>query len=550
MIALDATPSLAETSTTTGLGAMTSGPFAPVGGYGKGDGFRFSARTCLAILPLLDESTLDSEISMLEKYTLSPGLAPSFRPRGVEGKRDYLMHHLCSTLCVETDKITQNFDLLRDSISDAIRSQQPDHVTHCTPRPIDSTILTAHTTRGDGKLPEPVRVADFNFCEILLDDVLATCDFTHLSAGLSGHRQVVYFGSQPYSYGKYAKHDAQLYPTSPFFDRFFKEISVVDPNFTVENFSCLATLYKDGKSYIPSHCDNEDSIVAESNIYTISFGVSRTLHFTNEKGRIRPVAVKLDHGSVNIMTRASQDFWKHEIRPEREVEGQRVSLTFRHLKSPGDVPTPQQTQQTAPAHSEAEPEPLRRTLLLTDSILSATPPHLLAATNHQCLKKMSYRFENLFDYEDEFEYTDQVIISCGVNDLHKYNHTAQSLFELSGSRLEYHCKANPNTQFVFNSVLLTQNIPWLNNEINQFNELMYTLCSALQNLHYFDSHDVLKRAKLQEVYFPWKKDSRYGNGIHVVFGARKVIVSELARYIKSIARSRAVRFQGTRYNTG
>ena len=44
------TPSVIE-ATTAGPGAMPSGPPFP-GGYGEGDGFRLSARTCLIVLPL------------------------------------------------------------------------------------------------------------------------------------------------------------------------------------------------------------------------------------------------------------------------------------------------------------------------------------------------------------------------------------------------------------------------------------------------------------------------------------------------------------------
>ena len=143
----------------------------------------------------------------------------------------------------------------------------------------------------------------------------------------------------------------------------------------------------------------------------------------------------------------------------------------------------------------------------------------------------------LFDYEDEFEYTDQVIFSCGVNDLHKYKHTARSLFEFSATRLEYNVKAHPNTQFIFNSVLLTK-ISWLNDEINDFNKYMYRLCSSLPNLHYFDSDSVLRKARLEEVFFPRERDTRYGNGIHITRGARKLVVSELAKYLRLLARSK------------
>jgi alkylated DNA repair dioxygenase AlkB len=404
-----------------------------------------------------------------------------------------------------------------------------DHVTDSCPPPSTPQV----------QLPEPVSFLDYTFEDVGYPDISAMFDWDS-SQKMSGNRQVLYFGNVPYSYGKFSKHEATPYPEDPLFERIFKEIGDRDTDFTEANFTCLVTLYKDGKSYVLPHSDNEGSITPGSNIYTLSFGERRTLHFNNEKGPLTPAASSLEHGSVNIMTRASQDFWKHEIRPEKEIVGPRISLTFRHLRSPSDTPAqppPQSTTQTV-AETESVPVAVMRSLFLTDSILSATPPHLLAATNHQCLKKLNYRFEHIFNYEDEFQYSDQVIISCGVNDLHKYRHTANSLFELSGSRLSQSCKAHPNTQFIFNSVLLVKSMPWLNEEIEKFNEFMYKLCSALPNLHFFDSHATLMKARLEEVYVPKEKDSRYGNGIHITFGAKKVVVSGLARYVRSLARSR------------
>ena len=526
---------LTESGTRPGSEVYASGPFSPVGGYGVGDGFRFSARTCLAMLPLLPEAALDDEISYLENYNLAT-THPSFRPRGVDGKRDFLKLHLCNTLCAESDKINRNCLFLRTSISDAVnqssKSRQPmEHVTDSFP--------PAPPSAPQVQLPEPVSFLNYDFHDVEYSVISAMFDWDS-GQKMSGNRQVLYFGDVPYSYGKYSKHEATPYPENPLFERIFKEIGARDTDFTAANFTCLVTMYKDGKSYILPHSDNEDSIDPDSKIYTLSFGETRTLHFNNEKGRLTPTSSSLEHGSVNIMTRASQDFWKHEIRPEREIEGPRISLTFRHLRSPSDAPVqppaPQSITQTV---AETEPVAVKRSLLLTDSILSGTPPHLLAATNHHCIKKLNYRLEYIFNYEDEFVYSDQVIISCGVNDLHKYRHTAKSLFELSGSRLSQSCKAHPNTQFIFNSLLLTKSMPWLNEEINLFNELMFKLCSALPNLHFFDSHATLKKARLEEVYVPKEKDSRYGNGIHITFGARKVVVDGLARYVRSLARSRA-----------
>ena len=276
----DVTPP-AVSCTTSGSEASASGPFAPVGGYGEGDGFRFSARTCLALLPLLDEQTIDNEITFLGSYNVAP---PSFRPRTIEGKREMLKLQLCSTLCAETDKIVQNFDSLRASFSDALRNQLPtEHVTDSAPPFSDFKISQE---ADPGNLPEPVSVLnDIDFVDVdtinFLDSIKSIP-----TQRMHGNRQVSYMGKQAYSYGRHSKHLPADYPDNPIIDNIFEKLSIHDSTFTKTNFSCLITLYRDGKSYISPHSDNEQSIVDGSNIYTVSFGATRTVLFTHEVGRV------------------------------------------------------------------------------------------------------------------------------------------------------------------------------------------------------------------------------------------------------------------------
>ena len=60
----------------------------------------------------------------------------------------------------------------------------------------------------------------------------------------------------------------------------------------------------------------------------------------------------------------------------------------------------------------------KRTLLLTDSILSAVNPQSLTTSKHEiCVKKMLYYITDFSNYEAEFEYTGKVILSAGINDI-------------------------------------------------------------------------------------------------------------------------------------
>ena len=102
-------------------------------------------------------------------------------------------------------------------------------------------------------------------------------------------------------------------------------------DFSRDKYTCLVTLYPDGKSHIPPHSDNEAQIVADSQIYTISLGSSRTLTLQNQDGVVNETDVELVHGSLYSMSRESQATWKHSIRADSAVSEPRLSFTFRRL---------------------------------------------------------------------------------------------------------------------------------------------------------------------------------------------------------------------------
>ena len=498
-------------------------------GYDLRDGFRLSAKTCLAVLDRLSDEELDNELDYLAAYY--PDLANRTRIKGgKEAKQQFLQSNLICTLQNENDKIVKNINLLLRSVSDC-RSTKPD----ISP-PVNQTFHDAYhhssPTPGNETLPPPVSELDLSF-SFPYEDVEKYFDFTTKE---SGNRFTCYFGEQPLEYGR-TKHHPRPYPSScPIFDEIFDKLYEFDSSFKRANFSCLATLYPDGKSFIPSHSDDELSIAGDSNIYTVSFGSQRTLHFVNQVGQLKPVSLEVGHGSVNSMSAKSQKFWRHELRPEPLEVKPRISLTFRHILAP----SPPNNNDTPLNKANSPPEPgvidknPKRVLFLTDSILSGTPPHVISPQNHIVIKKVNYQLENIFNFEPEFGFSDQVVISAGVNDLHKFNHTAESLADTIVRKFQNTCRANPKTQFVFNSVLLTK-FDWLNKEITRFNDYMYDMCKGVQNLTYFDSHAVLKTAKLDVTLFPSERSSRYGNGVHITFEARKVVTRALASKLRSLA---------------
>lgn len=91
---------------------------------------------------------------------------------------------------------------------------------------------------------------------------------------------------------------------------------------------CLLNRYRSGADSVSMHSDNEDGLGPI--IATVSLGATRTFNIrhnsTNEKHSFR-----VSNGTLIIMAGTMQEFWKHEIPKTKEIVGERISLTFRHL---------------------------------------------------------------------------------------------------------------------------------------------------------------------------------------------------------------------------
>ena len=95
--------------------------------------------------------------------------------------------------------------------------------------------------------------------------------------------------------------------------------------------SCLVNKYEGNVSHLPEHSDNEGDICPWSSIFTISLGATRTVVFRNTQDNVE-TPVYCNSKSLYQMTRHSQDFFKHQIKPEPEQDDSiRYSLTFRSI---------------------------------------------------------------------------------------------------------------------------------------------------------------------------------------------------------------------------
>ena len=94
--------------------------------------------------------------------------------------------------------------------------------------------------------------------------------------------------------------------------------------------ACLANRYEGPESSLPEHSDDEYSINPDSDIFTISIGVPRKVTFKEIfTGQETESTAQPD--SLYVMSRESQNVYRHRIDADSSCNGVRYSLTFRSV---------------------------------------------------------------------------------------------------------------------------------------------------------------------------------------------------------------------------
>ena len=94
--------------------------------------------------------------------------------------------------------------------------------------------------------------------------------------------------------------------------------------------SVLINEYRTGQDSISAHSDKE--VVPPNNeVYGLSLGGTRTIHFISKTVKGERHKVDLHHGDLMIMSGDTQEFYTHEIRKQIRNQELRISLTFRNL---------------------------------------------------------------------------------------------------------------------------------------------------------------------------------------------------------------------------
>ncbi len=168
------------------------------------------------------------------------------------------------------------------------------------------------------------------FVKSFLSHKKALSIFSHLKSNLtfssdSGtKRKVLYFGSASYTYGNV------YHPACSLSNETLISLLKLVESFTGLSFnSILCNYYRNGIDYIPWHSDNENSIVENYPIVSLSFGASRPFLVKNETFQVSFV---LSHGSLIVMSGHTQTYFKHSIPPDKALKEDRLNLSFRRMK--------------------------------------------------------------------------------------------------------------------------------------------------------------------------------------------------------------------------
>ncbi len=95
--------------------------------------------------------------------------------------------------------------------------------------------------------------------------------------------------------------------------------------------SCLANLYRDGDDTVGWHSDDEPELGAMPCIASVSLGAERMFVLRHKRWRDLKRKIVLPHGSLLVMSGATQQNWEHTLPRRAGLRDPRVNLTFRSI---------------------------------------------------------------------------------------------------------------------------------------------------------------------------------------------------------------------------
>ena len=95
--------------------------------------------------------------------------------------------------------------------------------------------------------------------------------------------------------------------------------------------SVLLNRYRDGNDSISWHQDDEKDLGKDPMIASLNFGATRRFQLRHLQSKEK-INMDLKHGSLFVMLGKLNHHWQHQIPKTKKSVGERINLTFRHIK--------------------------------------------------------------------------------------------------------------------------------------------------------------------------------------------------------------------------
>ena len=96
--------------------------------------------------------------------------------------------------------------------------------------------------------------------------------------------------------------------------------------------SVLLNLYRSGSDSVSWHSDDEPELGKNPVIGSLSLGETRQFQMKHKFNRDLKQKILLQHGSFLLMRGKTQHHWLHQIPKRKNLQGERINLTFRVIK--------------------------------------------------------------------------------------------------------------------------------------------------------------------------------------------------------------------------
>ena len=183
----------------------------------------------------------------------------------------------------------------------------------------------------DGQVTYKCQLLSKQQADLYYEPLLSTIEWQHDEAMMFGKkivtkRKVAWYAEKPFSYTY-----SRVTKTAKLWTKELLELLEITTNTCGETFnSCLLNLYHDGSEGMAWHSDGEKELKKHGTVASLSLGAERKFAFKHKDSRER-IDVWLEHGSLLLMQKETQDHWLHRLPPTKKVSTPRINLTFRTI---------------------------------------------------------------------------------------------------------------------------------------------------------------------------------------------------------------------------